>query len=374
MPDCYNKIYLPDKNITVDCKKCLNCIANMKHQYAERMIHEAYKYKASYFITNTYNDIYVPIKNSKLSLNKKHMRNYIMRINKHVKTTNGTWKYFASGEYGETTARPHYHAVILSNRPLLNYCRETWTYGNVKIENMWTYKAISYTVGYVNKKINDNKYEGIEKPFHKFSRGIGRDWIHEAIASGKVNEKNYCVRMQDWTTALPDYYKKILKDKITGYTTKYKKISESEKKSAEALLKNFTFYKMKDCVEDRVYSLHLENIIKKKTDIQYIDINTNKRIDIFEKIERDEAWNIFKEKVLLNLPLKFEQKEFKYLKQKYEKKIITYDYDEAWEYIDNKIINTIDKELENWYTQRNLLLKTEAENKYLRKNNLRTAI
>lgn len=223
MARCYNQIYLKDKDITVDCGKCLNCLSNKAKEYGMRMQQEADRYKSWYFFTLTYNDLTVPWKNNKLSLRKDDITKMIKRINKDVKKRMGEWRYFVAGEYGERTKRPHYHMVAFSTVPILETVRSNWNYGQVDRQIAWSYKAISYTVGYANKKIGMDWDKRVEKPFNKFSKGIGREWIHEAIAKQKINEEHYFIETQNYINRIPAYYKKILKEHITGVKIKYLK-------------------------------------------------------------------------------------------------------------------------------------------------------
>jgi hypothetical protein len=63
-------------------------------------------HERSCFLTCTYDPQHLPADGS---LNKKHFQDFLKRLRKH---TNGGIRFFACGEYGDTTRRPHYHALI----------------------------------------------------------------------------------------------------------------------------------------------------------------------------------------------------------------------------------------------------------------------
>lgn len=101
------------------------------------------------FTTLTYDDEHLP-----LTLEKHELQKWLKRLRKQ---TNQPIRFFASGEYGERTQRPHYHAIIYGitecEAPRLE---KTWQKGHVR-----TYQAtpatIAYTAGYCQKKINYQK-------------------------------------------------------------------------------------------------------------------------------------------------------------------------------------------------------------------------
>lgn len=63
----------------------------------------------------------------------------------------GPVRFFACGEYGETTFRPHYHLALFGLRDpaLVEKC---WTHGFVKVDPMTLERAM-YLCGYVVKKL-----------------------------------------------------------------------------------------------------------------------------------------------------------------------------------------------------------------------------
>lgn len=153
------------------------------------------------FITLTY-------KNSPPCLNKRDLQLFIKRLRCSYRL-----RYFACGELGEYTKRPHYHAIIFGQDFLGGaYQINDELYSNPIVDKIWGHGFVSigrvsmescmYVSGYVHKKIGD------PNTFNVMSRrpGIGRGWLdvyRESIARiGKVviqgNEYPIPKRYLDW--------------------------------------------------------------------------------------------------------------------------------------------------------------------------------
>lgn len=114
---------------------------------------ELAEHDAACWCTLTYSDDHVPP-----SLRKDHLQRFMRRLRKRRRA-----RFFASGEYGERTYRPHYHAILFgvseSEAPLLEGC---WPHGFVQVDTL-TPAAISYVAGYCSKKIGWRDYERGER-------------------------------------------------------------------------------------------------------------------------------------------------------------------------------------------------------------------
>lgn len=152
---CLNKIYIKEQGIRVDCGKCINCIKREKKQKAYRTMVELKKYKYKYFITLTYDNENLIIKDKKMVLNKNDLQKYIRAVrDKARKITNkkAEIKYIACGEYGKLKGRPHYHIVLGSNKSLYNILNEKWKKGKIDIQTNITNASVFYVAGYTSKK------------------------------------------------------------------------------------------------------------------------------------------------------------------------------------------------------------------------------
>lgn len=96
------------------CGQCIGCRLDKARQWAIRCMHEKQLHAASSFLTLTYEDKKVPaggtLVKRDLVLFMKRLRQYFVR-----QGFGDGVRFYACGEYGETTLRPHYHVLLLSH-------------------------------------------------------------------------------------------------------------------------------------------------------------------------------------------------------------------------------------------------------------------
>lgn len=165
--------------IEVPCSKCVGCKADQSLMWSIRAYHESSLYEQNSFVTLTYDDKNLPADGK---IDKTHLQKFFKRLRKSGEKI----RYFACGEYGEKTRRPHYHAIIfgkdwLEEKVTINenlYTAESlaqiWGLGMVSIAPV-TMASICYVCGYVTKKIND------PDTFNLMSRrpGIGSQFLEK---------------------------------------------------------------------------------------------------------------------------------------------------------------------------------------------------
>lgn len=145
------------------------------------------------FVTLTYDDEHLPADGS---LVKRDLQLFLKRLRKEHEPAK--LRYYACGEYGETTLRPHYHAILfgidfadkrkhsVGKRGDDLFISETldkiWGLGHCYIGRV-TYKSAGYVARYCLKKVNGQKasdhYQGREPEFALMSLkpGIGATWF-----------------------------------------------------------------------------------------------------------------------------------------------------------------------------------------------------
>ena len=139
----------------VPCGKCIPCLKRRSSHWSFRINEEAKHASSSCFLTLTYNQ--APLSQNGLpTLIKKDYQNFFKRLRKLTPNLKGPkrLKYFACGEYGTKTQRPHYHAIAF-NLPynIINdpqTIRDTWSHGHIHCTPS-NLKTINYVVGYINK-------------------------------------------------------------------------------------------------------------------------------------------------------------------------------------------------------------------------------
>lgn len=189
---------------TVPCGSCLGCRMDQARDWSIRIMHETMMHESSWFLTLTYSDERLPENGSLFPL---HLRAFFKDLRRNREA--GSVSYFACGEYGETTDRPHYHAVLFGpdflDRDIFRYSginpvwrSETlascWPYGFSEFGTV-THESASYVAGYVRKKVlrkeNPDHLSRVDpdtgelvEVYPEFSRmslkpAIGKRWIEK---------------------------------------------------------------------------------------------------------------------------------------------------------------------------------------------------
>lgn len=103
-------------SIKIPCGQCRGCRMDNCRQWADRMMMELDHSKKSVFLTLTYNDENLPMRYDMTTgevvntLQKRDLTNFFKRLRKRFKGKE--IRYYACGEYGSNTHRPHYHIII----------------------------------------------------------------------------------------------------------------------------------------------------------------------------------------------------------------------------------------------------------------------
>ncbi len=186
----------------VPCGRCLPCKKSKAAEWSNRLVCESKYHEKSCFLTLTYTQDDVPrTYDSKgkmhFSLRKKDLQDFIKRLRRYLEYNKmPDIRYYAVGEYGSKTYRPHYHAIIFGYFPddseIVKYnskgqhlyhsavLSKIWKHGEVMI-GACSAQTMFYTASYVTgKQLGFNSYAwydamSIERPFAVMSRrpGIG---------------------------------------------------------------------------------------------------------------------------------------------------------------------------------------------------------
>lgn len=124
-------------------------------EWALRCTLELGAHDCSKWCTLTYDDVHLPS-----TLAKQHLSGFVKRL----RSRGERLRFFASGEYGERTERPHYHAILFGLREEARV-QACWPYGFARVDRL-TPAAISYVAGYCSKKVGCQLESG-ERVDHK---------------------------------------------------------------------------------------------------------------------------------------------------------------------------------------------------------------
>lgn len=208
--------------IQVPCGRCIGCKIDYSRMWANRCMMELKYHDSAYFVTITYSPEFVPKvwyvdestgeANEALSLRKKHFQLFMKNVRKMAQPDKV--RFFAAGEYGSKTWRPHYHAILFGLRlndlilvqqgesynyytsPSLQRCWDVveckrsitplaYSHGQVVVADV-NWQTCAYVARYVVKKLRGDQsdfysYHNIEPPFSLMSRrpGIGRQYYDD---------------------------------------------------------------------------------------------------------------------------------------------------------------------------------------------------
>lgn len=177
--------------IRLPCGECIGCRASWARQWAVRCMHEKRMHHLSSFVTLTYRDECLP---ALRSLKLRDLQLFMKRLRK---VRGVGLRFFACGEYGSDTQRPHYHLLLFNcDFPDMRFhgqsdCGES-LYTSAELEQLWPYghnmigavdfQSCAYVAGYVFKKVGTFvDYAPREPEFRVMSRrpGIGFTWFQQ---------------------------------------------------------------------------------------------------------------------------------------------------------------------------------------------------
>ena len=199
-----------DQILELPCGHCMACRIARSREWASRIIHEMVYYEKTCFLTLTYDEVHKP---QDQSIHKADLQKFFKRLRRDIEPAK--IRYFASGEYGDTSGRPHYHAIIFglgcseTDRKLY---QDNWPYGFIYTGTV-TYQSARYVAEYVLKKYDGklavSEYGDREIPFCLMSKGIGKQFV---LDNQDYLEQNQGFTVQGAKVGLPRYYQ----SKMTG--------------------------------------------------------------------------------------------------------------------------------------------------------------
>jgi len=277
---CDSPISLPRINgkgakdrVTVACRRCYPCLSNIRNDWTFRLEQELKLAYSGYFITLTYDDVQLPIKKedhpiARLahlvntygnrvfsevgvpSLYKKDVQDFIKRMRakqdylinsnllKNTYYNRYSIRYYAVGEYGEKTKRPHYHMIVFNIHPeIAEDIEKIWGMGHVVVKSAGT-ESIHYTTKYCIKRVGQFDKTKVP-PFNLMSKKppLGIGYYYSAGRYHKDTLSTQAVNIHGKKVNMPAFYKSRI---FSDYEQSIFK-EQAEEKQVEAYWKSVAF-------------------------------------------------------------------------------------------------------------------------------------
>lgn len=194
-----------DESVSISCGQCIGCRLERSRQWAMRCMHEASLYDDNCFVTLTYNDANLPVGGT---LVRRDLQLFLKRLRKFsVKRRGRGFRFYACGEYGDETFRPHFHVLLFDYNFRDRYTWRRSVSGNKlsrseELERLWsvgsseigdvTFQSAGYVARYCVKKVVGRaaaehylRYDCEGRPYQllpefaamSLKPGIGRPWL-----------------------------------------------------------------------------------------------------------------------------------------------------------------------------------------------------
>lgn len=231
-PILVNKRGFTDLKVQVACGRCIGCRLDRSRDWATRCVHESKLHEDSCFATFTYDDSHLPPGGT---LVLRHFQLFMKRLRK---ARGSGIRFFHCGEYGETSGRPHYHALLFGvSFPDRKQCSrgDFPLYSSKELDALWglgtctlgalTAQSAAYCARYVMKKVTGDlapdhyryidpatgEVHQLAPEYATMSRrpGLGSAWLHKHL--GDVYPDDFCATRDGKQVPVPVYYDKLLK-------------------------------------------------------------------------------------------------------------------------------------------------------------------
>lgn len=201
-----------DEYTVVPCGKCIECKKRRASGWSFRLMQEDKRSTSALFITLTYAPEHVPITAKKyMTLRKEDYQKFMKRLRKRC---DQKLKYYACGEYGTDSWRPHYHAILYNAS--IDKVKESWMLDDKEIGYVDYGTVTGASIGYVLKYISKPKRVPLHQnddrlpEFSLMSKRLGANYMtDEMVAWHKMDLENrmYCVVEGGQKISMPRYYK-----------------------------------------------------------------------------------------------------------------------------------------------------------------------
>lgn len=214
----------------VPCGKCPECKARRVSAWSFRLTQHERTQHSAYFITLTYsNDHLYLTQNGFMGLDKRALQLFFkrLRISQQRKTYDVSTSsipnvdlsrekisYYAVGEYGGRTRRPHYHAIIFNAD--IELIESAWRSSDGEPLGHVHYGTVSgASIGYCLKYMSKpwrplHRNDDRQRPFALMSKGLGSSYMTQAMVKWHLADlvnRMYCNLPDGRKCSMPRFYK-----------------------------------------------------------------------------------------------------------------------------------------------------------------------
>lgn len=212
MANCLSPLNIPRPNglgpkdrVVVPCNKCVACLQRRRSHWFVRLREEYRVASSAYFFTLTYSDDKVPYAGDYQTLVKRDFQLFFKRLRKRYATAG--IKYYACGEYGSITNRPHFHAIVFNLPDSIDSCYATvlssWGLGMVHV-GQCSDASIRYVTKYMINE--DSDFEEVEPTFSLISKGLGKSYVDRMADWHSADLSRFYVPIEGVKYSMPRYY------------------------------------------------------------------------------------------------------------------------------------------------------------------------
>lgn len=260
-PDLREKLMRQGRVLQLPCRKCVGCRLSKSREWANRSIMEQVYHDSAWFLTLTYDDEHLPpafptnpatgeILSVHATLVKQHLQGFLKRLRKN---SGQRIRYFAAGEYGSQTFRPHYHLLLfglnLTDLSVIsrNFAGQPY-YVSDLITKCWpdgihilgpvTFQSAAYVARYTLKKAThgfDRRYydaAAIQPEFQMMSLkpGLGYQYYLDHPDIFDYNFFDVCTPQGGRRMVPPEYFRKMYR---AAHPDEYLKRSLDARRNAD---------------------------------------------------------------------------------------------------------------------------------------------
>lgn len=207
------------ESLSLPCGRCPNCLKRRISGWSYRLMKQEQISECSFFLTLTYDTKHVPIsKNGFMSLDKTDLQKFFKRLRKLHEKKYGKQSpkisYYACGEYGGNTNRPHYHLIMFnadSNLIDAAWSLDAKPIGGYHIGHT-TEASVGYTLKYMCKPTRIPMFarDDRQKEFSLMSKGLGANYLTSQMIEyhkADLTQRMFIPLPDGKKIAMPRYYK-----------------------------------------------------------------------------------------------------------------------------------------------------------------------